>query len=299
MSNATVLRDAGLSGLIDGPLELLAGGFEFTEGPLWCPNGTLIWQDLKTEKTWSISDQGGEANVLREATGAANGQTFGPDGKVYFCEQNGRRMSRMDFDGSNVEVVVETFEGKRLNSPNDVVARPNGILYFTDPAYGVPSPEAKELPYQAVFALTTDGTLQNLIHEDFHKPNGLAFAPDGNTLYVCDTGKYHVRSFVLDEAGGIIPASEKLFATMDPGEPGGPDGLKVDRDGRVYVAVALGIWVYEPDGTLLGILETPKRPSNLNWMGTDGHVLGITIVDEVYRVPFKIQGLTPPFLPKS
>lgn len=297
MPRAALLRDDGLIDLIDGPLETLATGFQFTEGPLWLPDGSLIWQDIKAERSYRLPPGGGPAELLRDRNGAANGQTFGPDGKIYFAEQNGRRVSRMDPYGSGVETVVEAFEGRRLNSPNDIVAHPGGTLYFTDPPYGVPSPDQKELPYQAVFAMTTGGDLCLVVHEGFEKPNGLAFAPDGTTLYVCDTAKYHVRAFELDGAGAVLPGSDRVFAVMDPEEQGGPDGLKVDREGRVYVAVAQGVWVYRPDGSLLGIIATPRRPSNLNWWGPEGDALAITAVDAVHRVALKVRGLVPPFLP--
>lgn len=295
-----ILRDRGLGELMKGAaLETLAEGLQFTEGPLWLPDGRLLFQDIKAERTYVWSPDGTGTRVLRERTGAANGQTFGPDGKIYFCEQNGRRISRMDRDGGNVEVVCEAWEGKRLNSPNDIVCRPDGVLYFTDPPYGLPSPEAREIPFQGVFALGMSGEPRLVVEEGFEKPNGLAFAPDGRTLYVADTAKYHVRAFELDDAGGVVPGSDRVFATMDPGKPGGPDGLKVDRDGRVYVAVALGIWVYEPGGELLGILGMPDRPSNLNWMERDGVSLAITAVDQVYAIRIGTRGLVPPFLPAN
>jgi gluconolactonase len=295
-----ILRDAGLSRLVgDSVLERLADGFQFVEGPLWCPDGSILFQDLKPELSYRIP-HGGCAEVLRSATGMANGQTFGSNGMIYFCEQNGRRISRMNVDGTGVEVVAERFEGKRLNSPNDIVCRPDGTLFFTDPPYGVPRPEDKELPYQAVFSISSDGALNLVAHEGFEKPNGLAFTQDGKTLYVCDTAKYHVRAFEIDVAGNVVAGSDRVFATMDPGENGGPDGLKVDRDGRVYVAVALGIWVYESDGRLLGILKTPKRPSNLNWIGTDGSALVVTAVDAVYRIELRgVSGVVPPCLPTA
>ncbi|CAN5799245.1 SMP-30/gluconolactonase/LRE family protein [soil metagenome] len=291
-----LLRDAGLSALVaDEPLETLAEGLEFTEGPLWLPDNALLFQDIKAERTYRVRP-GQPAEVLRDQTGAANGQTFGPDGLIYFCEQNGRRVSRMRLDGSAVEPVAETWEGKRLNSPNDIVARPDGELYFTDPPYGV-SDEDKEMPFNGVFALSTSGTLRLVVADGFEKPNGLAFSPDGKILYVCDTAKYHVRSFVLGASGVVEPGSEQIFCSMDPGQPGGPDGLKVDREGRVYVAVALGIWVFDPEGELLGILAMPKRPSNLNWWGRDAHSLAITAIDTVHRIRLKVEGLIPPFLP--
>lgn len=291
-----VLRDAGLSKLLDSDsVETVARGLVFTEGPLWLPDGSLLFQDVKAEKSYKV-DPDGNLRLLRENTGAANGQTFDAEGRIIFCEQTGRRISRMALDGSNVETVVEAWQGARLNSPNDIVARSDGLIYFTDPPYGV-APKDRALHFQGVYALDSLA-LPRLILDDFEKPNGLAFSPDEKTLYVCDTARYHVRAFTIEKSGALVVGSGRVFATLDPGQPGGPDGLKVDRDGRVYVAVALGVWVHEPDGTLLGILSLPQRPSNLNWGDPDGRTLFITAVDHVYRVRFKVTGLTPPFLPK-
>jgi gluconolactonase len=290
-----VLRDAGLSDLLDGDsVETIADGLVFTEGPLWLPDGSLLFQDVKAEKTYKVSPEG-KLSLLREDTGAANGQTFDSEGRVVFCEQNGRRISRMDLDGSNVETVVETWQGARLNSPNDVVARRDGLVYFTDPPYGV-APADRQLHFQGVYALDGLGVLR-LILDDFEKPNGLAFSPDESTLYVCDTARYHVRAFTIEKSGALVVGSGRVFVTLDPGQAGGPDGMKVDLEGRVYVAVALGVWVFEPTGKLLGILSLPQRPSNLNWGDRDGKTLFITAVDHVYKVRFKVAGLTPPHLP--
>jgi gluconolactonase len=292
-----VLRDAGLSELFEGDsVETVAEGLVFTEGPLWLPDGTLLFQDVKAEKSYKVTPDG-TLHLLRENTGAANGQTFDAEGRIIFCEQTGRRVSRMNLDGSNIETVVETWQGARLNSPNDIVARADGLVYFTDPPYGV-APENRELHFQGVYALDGLGVAR-LILDDFEKPNGLAFSPDEQTLYVCDTAKYHVRAFSIEQSGALVVGSGRVFATQDPGQPGGPDGMKVDSAGRVFVAVALGVWVYEPDGTLLGILSLPQRPSNLNWGDPDGKTLFITAVDHVYKVRFKTPGLTPVLLPKS
>jgi gluconolactonase len=292
-----VLRDAGLSELLEGDaIETVADGLQFTEGPLWLPDGSLLFQDIKAEKTYKVGPDG-QLAVLREDTRAANGQTFDAEGRIVFCEQNGRRVSRMAADGSDVETVVEEWQGARLNSPNDIVARSDGLLYFSDPPYGV-EPGARGLHFQGVFALDSLG-VPRLVLDDFEKPNGLALSPDESTLYVCDTARYHVRAFRVEEVGTLVPGSNRVFCHVGPDEPGGPDGMKVDRDGRVYVAVAQGVWVFEPDGKLLGILSLPKRPSNLNWGGPDGRTLAITAVDHVYKVRFRVAGLTPPFLPKS
>ena len=277
-------------------VETLASGFQFTEGPLWLPDGALLFQDMKANRTYRLGPDG-TLGVLREQTRGANGQTFAPDGRIIFCEQDGRRVSRMALDGSGVETVVETWSGKRLNSPNDIVCRSDGLVYFTDPPYGV-KPEDRALHFQGVFALEPGGRLR-LLADDFEKPNGLAFSPDERTLYVNDTARYHVRAFAVEPSGDLKAGSGRVFARLDPETPGGPDGLKVDRDGRVYVAVAQGVWVFAPDGKLLGIIALPKRPANLAWCGTDASALAITAVDTVYRVRLKVAGIMPPFLPRA
>ena len=292
----SVKRDAGLSALIaSDALEVVAApedGLKFTEGPLWLGDGTLLFQDIKAEKSYRVAP-GGKAEAFRTETGAANGQTFDATGRIVFCEQNGRRVSRMDADGSNVETVVEEWEGKRLNSPNDVVARRDGLVYFTDPPYGAPT-FGRAIKFQGVFALDNLGEPRLLV-DDFEKPNGLAFSPDEKILYICDTGKYHVRAFDVELSGMLAAGTDRVFCTLDPAEKGGPDGMKVDQAGRVYVAVAEGVWVYEPDGTLLGILALDQRPSNLAWGGPDGKTLAITAVDHVYKVEFQVPGIIPPF----
>ncbi len=291
----TVLRDNGLSALIAGELELLAQGLQFTEGPLELADGSLLFQDIKTERTYVLPAGTREAKVLREQTGAANGQTFGPGGWIYFCEQNGRRVSRMRPDGSSVETVVEEFDGMRLNSPNDIVGHSSGHLYFTDPPYG--APPDRPLHFQGVYSLDPETNNIELLIKDFEKPNGLAFSHDESILYVCDTAKYHVRAFQVEPSGFVDPATGRIFAVQDPETQGGPDGMKVDTAGRVYVAVAQGVWVYEPDGRLLGIIPTPARPANLAWRGQDGATLAITAVDKVHQIRLKTSGVLPPLRP--
>jgi gluconolactonase len=298
---ARILRDAGLSDLVDSEVECLARGFEFTEGPLWCLDGSLLFQDNKAERTYRLAPDR-SVHLLRDRTGAANGQTFGPDGRIVFCEQNGRRVSRMARDGNGVEALIEDWAGQRLNSPNDIVCRSDGIAYFTDPPYGV-EPARRALHFQGVYSLdlraeaSGQGKLAaQLLVDDFEKPNGLAFSPDEGILYICDTARYHIRAFEVEPSGSLRVGSGRLFARMDPDTPGGPDGVKVDRDGRVYVAVAQGIWVYDPGGRLLGIIAVPARPANLAWCDPDGRGLAITAVDAVYRVRMRVEGRMPPFL---
>ena len=292
-----ILRDAGLSDLVaSATVETLASGLTFTEGPLWLPDGTLLFQDIKANRTCRVAPDG-TLGVVREETRGANGQTFAPDGRIIFCEQDGRRLSRMAPDGSGVETVVETWSGKRLNSPNDIVCRSDGLVYFTDPPYGV-KPEDRALHFQGVCALDGQGRLR-LLADDFEKPNGLAFSPDERTLYVNDTARYHVRAFAVEPSGNLTVGSGRVFARLDPATPGGPDGVKVDQGGRVYVAVAQGVWVFAPEGRLLGIIALPKRPANLAWCDPDAQALAITAVDTVYRVRLSVAGIMPPFLPRA
>lgn len=293
-----LLREAGLAELVDPEgveVATLATGFEFTEGPLWLPDGSLLFQDLKTERTHRLGPDGA-VEVLRERTGAANGQTWMPGGRIVFCEQNGRRVSTMNPDGSGVATLVDSYRGDRLNSPNDVICRSDGLVVFTDPPYGVKA-EDRSLAVQGVYAIRPDGSDLRLLVDDFQKPNGLAFSPDERTLYVCDTGRYHVRAFDVKQDGSLAAGTGRIFAELDPGRDGGPDGMKVDRSGRVYVAVALGVWVFEPDGRLLGIIATANRPSNLAWAGADARDLAITAVDRVHRVRLVVEGCRPPFQP--
>jgi gluconolactonase len=238
-------------------------------------------------------------SLLRERTGAANGQTFGPGDSIVFCEQNGRRISRLHSSVTQAEPVVETWSGARLNSPNDIICRSDGLIYFTDPAYGV-EPSRRALHFQGVYALdsTRTGPLAlRLLADDFEKPNGLAFSPGERILYVCDTGRYHIRAFDVELDGSLRIGSSRVFARLDPGQPGGPDGMKVDKSGRVYVAAALGIWVFERDGSLLGILSLPARPSNLAWCDADARGLAITAVDAVYHIRLRVDGIMPPLMP--
>ena len=294
----TILRDRGLGELLaSDSIETLASGFQFTEGPLWLPaQDALLFQDLKAERTYRVELGGDHAvSVVREATRAANGQTFGPDGDVLFCEQNGRAVSRMSPDGSHVQEVVSSWSGRRLNSPNDIISRSDGQVFFTDPPYGV-SPADRALHFQGVYRLDRAGSL-HLLLDDFEKPNGLALSPDERILYVCDTARYHLRAFELDANGDVVLGSGRVLARLDPGRPGGPDGIKVDRAGRLYIAVALGVWVFDAEGSLLGILAMDQRPSNLAWCGAEANVLAITAVDAVHRVQLHAQGIAPPFQP--
>jgi gluconolactonase len=268
-----------------GDPEQLATGFQFTEGPVWQADGSLLFSDIPANRTYRWTAETG-ATIWREPTGNANGLTLDREGRLLACEHSGRQVSRIEADGS-VVTVADRYRGKRLNSPNDVVVRSDGLIYFTDPPYGI-EPEEKEQPWHGVYLITTTGELK-LLADDFERPNGLAFSPDESILYVDDSFHRHVRAFDVGADGTI--SNSRVIADMDHPQPGSPDGMKVDSEGNLYVTGATGVWVFEPDGTHLGVIVTPERPANCAWGGADRCNLYITARTSLYRVRVKVPGL--------
>jgi gluconolactonase len=268
-----------------GEPELLATGFQFTEGPVWQADGSLLFSDIPANRTYRWTDEAG-AVVWREPTGNANGLTLDREGRLLACEHSGRQVSRIEHDG-RVVTVADRYHGKRLNSPNDVVVRSDGAIYFTDPPYGI-KPEEREQACNGVYIITAAGELQ-LLAEDFERPNGLAFSPDESILYVDDSYHRHVRAFDVSSDGAI--SNSRVIADMDHPQPGSPDGMKVDTEGNLYVTGATGVWVFEPDGTHLGVIVTPERPANCAWGDEDRRSLYITARTSLYRVRVKVPGL--------
>ncbi len=268
-----------------GDPELLATGFEFTEGPVWQDDGSLLFSDIPANRTYRWTAEDG-AVVWREPTGNANGLTLDREGRLLACEHSGRQVSRIEPDGQ-VTTVADRYRGKRLNSPNDVVVRSDGAIYFTDPPYGI-KPEEREQPCNGVYIFTAAGEL-HLLAEDFERPNGLAFSPDESILYVDDSYHRHVRAFDVRADGMIV--NSRVIADMDHPQPGSPDGMKVDSEGNLYVTGATGVWVFEPDGTHLGVIVTPERPANCAWGDEDLRSLYIAARTSLYRVRVKVSGL--------
>lgn len=270
-----------------GDPERLATGFQFTEGPVWHPNGLLLFSDIPAARIYAWRRDGRVA-VWREASGNSNGLTIDRSGRLLACEHGNRRVSITERDGT-VTPLAETFDGKRLNSPNDLVMRSDGTVYFTDPPYGI-EPLPSEQPCNGVYRVQPDGTIDRVL-DDFDRPNGLAFSPDESVLYVDDSRRRHVRAFDVLPDGTLH--NSRVIADMDHPQPGSPDGMKVDQAGHVYVAGATGVWVFEPDGTHLGVIVTPERPSNCAWGDADGRSLYITARTSVYRVRVHIPGMLP------
>jgi gluconolactonase len=276
--------------------EQIASGCVFTEGPIWNPRErTLIFSDVRTGIMRRWSEQGG-VEVFRDASnsGVANGNTYDRLGNLLTCEHAGRRISRTTPDGQ-IETVVDRFEGKRLNSPNDLIVLPNGDIIFTDPTYGLRQPDGsiagQEYDFAGVFRFTpATGTLE-VLADDFDAPNGLAMTDDLSKLYVCDTRQQHIRVFDVDSEGGLSNGRVFVEAKHD-GREGRPDGMKLDSQGNVYLAANSpeGIWVFSAEGELLGFIGVGESPANLAWGGDDWRTMFVTAQTSVYRLQMKVPG---------
>lgn len=295
------VRNPGLHDLIalDAPIERVAGGLTFTEGPVW-RGDALLFSDIPNNRIvrWRRLPEGPELTTF--ATGPSNGLTLDRQGRVLAAEHGGRRVARVADNGERT-LLVDRFEGKRLNSPNDIVVKSDGTIYFTDPPYAVntvapgiarpagwwtaPIP-GKEQPCNGVYRLAIDGKLQ-LVADDFALPNGLAFSPDESILYINDSARQHIRAFDVGADGRL--SKSRVLLDMASQDPGVPDGMKVDLQGNVFCTGAGGVWVCRADGTLLGRVLLPELPANLGW-GEDGSVLFMTARTSVYRIKTKTRG---------
>jgi gluconolactonase len=297
------VRNAGLHDLIapDAAIERIAGGFAFTEGPVWRKrDNTLLFSDIPNNRIvrWRRLPEGPE--VVTFTTGHSNGLTLDRQGHVLAAAHGGRSVQRIASDGTRT-TQAEQFQGKRLNSPNDIVVKSDGVIYFTDPPYavrgatpGAARPEGwwaapipgKEQACNGVYRLTSGGEPQLLV-SDMALPNGLAFSPDESVLYIDDSAHKHIRAFDV-RADGTLTNSRILMA-FDSTDPGVPDGMKVDAKGNVFCTGPGGVWVCRADGTILGRIILPELPANLAW-GEDGSVLFFTARTSVYRVQTKTRG---------
>jgi gluconolactonase len=277
-----------------GEIERVAGGFEFTEGPVWSPDGALLFSSPNTNAIYRLDPELERVTVFRPKSGYAgvdigryhqpgsNGLAFSPDGRLTICQHGNRRVIRVNPHG-DVTVLADAFEGRRLNSPNDLVYRSDGALFFTDPPFGLPDgfdDPAKELPFSGVF-MVRDGEV-SLVTDELAGPNGIAFSPDERYLYVGDWDPEHKAVMRYDLAAG--GAGELLCdLTGEPGEDA-IDGIKVDPEGRLYVCGPGGIWVLSAAGEKLELIELPEAPHNLAWGDADGRSLYVTAMTSIYRL---------------
>lgn len=288
----------GLERLIDvsGPLEIVAHGMEFGEGPVWDRRSSVLyWVDIIGSTLWKWKPGVGRERVMHP-TGFANGMTFDREGRLIVCGWSSRNVWRIERDGS-ITMLAERCNGKKFNSPNDVVVRSDGTLYFTDSAGGLVNlgmvaagtDIQRQAEVQGVYRISPDGSEVTLVTGAIGYPNGLAFSPDEKLLYVNDTrvNKLYVHDVRPD--GSTSETREWLQLTGN--EPGAADGMKVDSEGNVWTSGPGGIHVIDPKGKLLGRMRFPAHVSNLCWGEADWRTLFITDHHNVYRTRVKIPGV--------
>ena len=273
----------------DAKLDRVATGFGFTEGPVWDPAGFLYVSDETINKIFRVYAKDGRKEEVI-ALGDPDGNTYDQHLRLIDCASVLRAIIEVSPDGK-YKVLADHFEGKRFNSPNDVIVGPDGALYFTDPTLDLPEGQKQEIPYQGVYRLDSSGNVR-LLTKDLAQPNGLAFSPDGKRFYVDDSKQRNIR--VYDFSADAMLSNGRIFGE----EPGGkgegvPDGMKVDEKGNIFVTGPKGIWVWDPNGNHLGTIAMPEQPANLAWGGADLRTLYITATTSVYRLDTKTKGFVP------
>ena len=285
MSGSFEIVDKGFQqGLaLDSELRCIADGFEFTEGPTWYNRG-LVFSDIPADTIYRWTETDG-LSVWRRPSHKANGNTVDREGRLVSCEHGSRRLTRTERDGS-ITVLADRYDGKKLNSPNDVIVKSDGSIWFTDPPYGIKSEQAEQLA-NYVFRLDPGADEPAPVASDFSMPNGLAFAPDEQILYLADshTSIHHIRRFRVTEDGAL--AGGEVFVTIGTGIP---DGLRVDTGGRLYASAGDGVHVFEPEGKLLGEIKTPEAASNCAFGGEGNRTLFITAKRQVWSVRLGTSG---------
>ena len=266
---------------------VLGHGFKFTEGPLWHPNGFLLFTDIPANTVYRW-EPGGQTLAYLKPSGNANGLTWDKQGNLLACEHGGRRVSRM---GANRQMatVADSYGGKKLNSPNDIVCHSSGRIYFTDPPYGI-DPDPGEQGCNGVYCADTDGTVHRLF-DDFGRPNGIALSPDESLLYTNDTVNRNIRVCDVNADGSV--SNDRVFVDMNVPAEGNPDGMKVDVDGNIYCTGGGGIWVIDAQGNHLGTIPVPHQPTNLAFGNIDMMTLYITARPVICAIQLQVPGVSP------
>ena len=278
----------------DSRPEKVASGFVFTEGPVWSSRDrALTFSDIPADTMYRWSEAGGVV-LFRRPSDGANGNTIDAQGRLLTCEHTNRHVSRTSEAGT-IEALADLYQGKRLNSPNDVIVAANGDVFFTDPPYGLRqadgSLEGGELSFFGVYRWAAASNDLTLLVDDFVRPNGLAMADDDRLLYIADTDQAHIRVFDVNAAGTLD--NGRIFAeTVHEGVRARPDGIKLDERGNLYVTSSRpeGVWVYDPAGRLLGQIAVGENPANAAFGGDDWQTLFVTAQTSVYRVRLKVRG---------
>lgn len=276
------------------PIETIAEGFGFTEGPLWNPRQQyLLFSDIPSNKIYSWKPNG-ELSIYREPSNFSNGLTYDQEGNLIACEHQSRSITRQSPEGI-LTTVASNYLGQCLNSPNDVITVSDGSIIFTDPIYGLRrgmgGPAQQELDFEGVYRIPPGEELLQLLCDNFERPNGLALSPDEKVLYIADTVRQHIRAYEITPDwqmnGGQIWAE-----LWDDDHTGRPDGMKVDIFGNLFSTGPGGVWIFDAQATLLGRIYLPEKTSNLAW-GEDGHSLFITSSSAVYRIRCLTKGKSP------
>ena len=270
-------------------VERLGTGFTFTEGPLWHPSGYLLFSDMPGDvrRRW---DEANGVTEVANPSNKGNGMTWDNEGRLIVCEHVTSSVVRMEPDGTGAgrEVLASHYDGKELNSPNDVVVKRDGAIYFTDPTYGrMPGfgiEREQDLDFQGVYRIPPGGGDPELLAGDFGQPNGLCFTADEKLLYVNDTERTHIRVFAEGIGTGDLDVGELV------------DGMKLDERGNVWVTGPGGVWVFDPDGRQIGTVEVPENVGNLNWGGPNWDWLFIPASTSMYRVQCKVSGNRLPYM---
>jgi gluconolactonase len=289
------VRDARLAAVVDREVtfETIARGCLFTEGPLWDPREScLLWSDMPDDhlRRWSAKDG---VTTFRKPSHKSNGLTWDHEGRLLACEHATSRVTRTERDGRLTPLATH-YDGKELNSPNDIVCGAGGAIYFTDPPYGraeyygVPRPQ--ELTFQGVYRVGADARSPVLLVDDFDRPNGLCFSLDGRRLFVNDTARQHIRVFDVTAAGGVSGGG--VWAETKGEGPGAPDGMKMDSAGNIYCCGPGGIHVFGPDAAALGVIGVPEYTANMAFGDDDLRSMYITASTSVYRIRVRVPGLS-------
>jgi len=285
------------------PIKDLADGFGGplgpAEGPLWWKEGGyLLFSDIHNNRRMKYTPGQG-VTLFQEPTNRANGLTRDLQGRLLACEHDSRRVTRQELDGS-LTVLANSFQGRRLNRPNDVVVKSDGAIYFTDPWTNPAAPEQWDLTFAGVYRLTPDLGTYSLLVDNFILPNGLAFSPDESVLYVNDSRRGHIRAFDVMPNGMLAKQSDRVFADLRGSEPGVPDGMKVDTAGNVYCGGAGGIWILDPQGKKLGrIVHGQPATTNIAFGGDDWKTLYFTSRVHLGSVNLKVAGIPVPVPPQK
>jgi gluconolactonase len=283
---------------VSQPIEDLADGFGGPQGPAegplwWHEGGYLLFSDIHNNRRMKYVPGTG-VSIVQEPTNRGNGLTRDLQGRLIACEHDSRRVTRQELDGS-ITVIANSFQGRQLNRPNDVVVKSDGCIYFTDPWTSPMPPQQWDLTFSGVYRITPDLGTMTLLVADFVLPNGLAFAPDESVLYINDSRRGHIRAFDLLPNGTLAKQTDRVFTDLRGSEPGVPDGMKVDVEGNVYCGGSGGLWIMDSDGKKLGrIVHGAPATTNLGFGGRDWRTLYFTSRNHLGAVKVKVPGVAVP-----